>query len=161
MRNKGFSLIELLIVVAIILLIAAISVPSYLRSRMSANEASAVASIRTLNTAQVAYRSAYPTVGYAPTLGDLGGSGGSCFPPGPTSACLIEDTLSTAPYTKSGYIFALSNVTGTPNSTYTVIGSPVTLNYSGTRYFCSDQDTVIRSSGATLATCDNTVAPLQ
>src|SRR4029077_12653036 len=75
-KTKGFSLIELLIVVAIILIIAAIAVPSFLRSRMAANESAAVASLRTLNTAQISYNSAYPTVGFASALGAL--SGTSC-----------------------------------------------------------------------------------
>ena len=64
-RTKGFSLIELLIVVAIILIIAAIAIPRFLQARMAANEAAAVAALRTLNTAQISYNSAYPTVGFA------------------------------------------------------------------------------------------------
>ncbi len=158
-QQKGFSLIELLIVVAIILIIAAISIPSYLRSRIAANESAAVASIRTLNTAQISYNSAYPTVGYASTLDALGGS--TCTPPDSTSACLIDNNLATAPYKKNGYSFALSNVTGTPKATYTVIGSPVLVNASGIRYFCSFQDAVVRASMTALATCDFAVAPLQ
>ncbi|MFY9662124.1 MAG: prepilin-type N-terminal cleavage/methylation domain-containing protein [Terriglobales bacterium] len=153
--NKGFSLIELLIVVAIILIIAAVAVPSFLRSRIAANESSAVASLRTLNSAQISYNSTYPTVGYASTLTAL--SGTSCSPPSSTGACLIDTVLATGQ--RSGYNFTLTNVTGTPNSTYNVIASPTTWNYSGMNYFCSFADAVIRSSTTTIATCDSTVAP--
>lgn len=154
-KTKGFSLIELLIVVAIILIIAAIAVPSFLRSRMAANESAAVASIRTLNTAQISYSSAYPSVGFASALGDL--SGTSCNPPSSTGACLIDTAL--AGGVRSGYTFTLSNVTGTPNSAYNFIASPVLWNYSGIRYFCSYADAVVRASMTTISTCDNTMTP--
>jgi len=72
-KQKGFSLIELLIVVAIILIIAAIAIPNLLRARMAANESSAVASVRTVTTGEITYQSTYPTVGYAPALVNLGG----------------------------------------------------------------------------------------
>jgi type IV pilus assembly protein PilA len=157
-QQKGFSLIELLIVVAIILIIAAISVPSYLRSRIAANESAAVASMRTLNTAQISYNSAYPTTGYSATLDSLGGT--SCSPPDSTSACLVDTQLTTAPYTKNGYTFTLSNVTGTPNATYTLVGAPALANASGIRYFCSFQDAVVRVSMSAIATCNFSVAPL-
>jgi type IV pilus assembly protein PilA len=156
-RTKGFSLIELLIVVAIILIIAAIAVPSFLHSRMAANESAAVASIRTLNTAQISYNTAYPTVGYAATLGAL--SGTSCSPPTSTSACLIDAVL--AGGQRTGYTFTLSNVTGTPNSTYNVIAAPTSVNTTGTRYFCSFADAVVRVSMSTIATCDGSVNPQQ
>src|SRR4026207_2595482 len=67
-KQKGFSLIELLIVVAIILIIAAIAIPNLLRARIAANESSAVSSIRTINTAEVTYLTAYPTTAYTTTL---------------------------------------------------------------------------------------------
>src|ERR1700693_4664688 len=90
-KQKGFSLIELLIVVAIILIIAAIAIPNLLRARIAANESSAVSSIRTINTAQISYQSAYPTVGYAATLAALGPSAvGACPTPNSTNACLID-----------------------------------------------------------------------
>lgn len=156
-RYKGFSLIELLIVVAIILIIAAIAIPNLLRARIAANESSAVASLRTLNTAQISYNSMYPTIGFATTLSAL--SGTNCAPPGSAQACYIDTQLASG--TKSGYSFALSGTSGTPNSTYTFIASPLTPNQTGVRYFCSFADAVVRYSAAALTTCTTSVSPLQ
>jgi type IV pilus assembly protein PilA len=156
-KQKGFSLIELLIVVAIILIIASMAIPNLLRARMSANEASAVGSVRTLNTAQISYNSAYPEVGYAATLGALGGT--TCAPPNSTSACLIDTQLATG--VKNGYTFALSAVSGTPAATYEVIGSPTVPNQTGVSFFCSFADAVVRSSVSTIANCDGSITPLQ
>jgi hypothetical protein len=139
------------------LIIAAVAVPSFLRSRMAANESAAAASIRTLNSAQISYNSAYPTVGYASTLGALGGT--SCTPPSATSGCLIDTVL--AGGQRTGYNFTLTNVSGTPNSSYNFIASPIVYNYSGMRYFCSNSDAVVRVSMTTIATCDDTISPQQ
>jgi type IV pilus assembly protein PilA len=157
-KQKGFSLIELLIVVAIILIIAAIAIPNLLRARIAANESSAVASVRTINTAQISYNSAYPSVGFASSLSNL--SGTSCTPPSSTSACLIDTQLSSG--TKSGYSFVLQNVTGTPAGTYQIVASPITANQTGVRYFCSFEDAVVRvNPTAAISTCDTTQIPLQ
>jgi type IV pilus assembly protein PilA len=153
--SKGFSLIELLIVVAIILIIAVIAVPSFLRSRMAANESAAVGSLRTLNAAEVSYNSAYPTVGFAGSLSAL--SGTSCYPPNSTSACLIDTALATGQ--RSGYSFTLTGGSGTPSGSYNATASPIVYNYSGMRYFCSYSDAVIRVSASAISVCDNTVSP--
>lgn len=158
--NKGFSLIEMLIVVAIILIIMAIAVPSFLQSRMRANESAAAEGIRTLNTAQISYNSVYPTVGFAATLASLSGTCNGSTMPSSTSACLIDTALASG--TRQSYLFTLTNVTGgSPNTTYNFIAGPVMQNYSGVRYFCSYADTVVRESLTAITTCDGTVAPQQ
>src|SRR5262252_1571180 len=122
-KQKGFSLIELLIVVAIILIIAAIAIPNLLRARMAANESAAASSVRTLNTAQVSYITAYPQTGYAVAIANLGGA--TPCTAAPATACLIDNNLATATAApgKSGYIFA---VAGTA-STYVAAAMPATL----------------------------------
>ena len=156
---KGFSLIELLIVVAIILIIAAIAVPNYLHSRELANESAAVADLRTFNTAQISYQSAYPSVGFASRLSNLGpGSGGTCAPTS-TSACLIDSVL--AGGTKNGYSFQITPGTENPVSSYQFFATPTQPGYTGTRYFCSFADAVIRFNAAAITTCDGTVNPQQ
>ena len=152
-KQKGFSLIELLIVVAIILIIAAIAIPNLLRSRMAANEASAVGSIRSVNTAAVTYSSTYPSVGYPSSLTVLGPATAA------TSATsdLIDSVLAAG--TKSGYLFVLAPGTGTPLTGYSVTGDAVAQNTSGTRGFYSDQSGVIRYNAVNGATSAS--SPLQ
>jgi len=155
-RQKGFSLIELLIVVAIILIIAAIAIPNLLRARIAANEASAVGSMRTINTAEISYNSTYPTVGFG-SLASLAGS--ACGPPTSSSACLIDTVLASG--TKSGYSFRAVPSGSNPAGTYAAWANPITANQTGNRSFCSVADAVIRFSTASLSTCVGTETPLQ
>ena len=149
-EQRGFSLIELLIVVAIILIIAAIAIPNLLRARMAANESSAVASIRTINTAEVTYNSTYPTVGFAPALTNLGGAMGAACVPSSTTACLLDAVLSNngnpAGSGKSGYLFTTGagTVAGGVNVGYTARAVPITINQTGLRAFCAEEDAVVR-----------------
>lgn len=167
-RHKGFSLIELLIVVAIILIIAAFAIPNFLRSKVAANQASAVGSLRTINTACVTYSTTY---GQFPTaLADLGppaasgqgsgngngngngqgngngngngnGSGQTQASASSTSADLIDSVLATG--IKSGYIFEYT--AGTSNQPYIITATPITPGITGQNMFFTDQSGVIRA----------------
>jgi prepilin-type N-terminal cleavage/methylation domain-containing protein len=142
MQERGFSLIELLIVIAIILVIAAIAIPSLIHSRIAANEASAVYSIRTINTAQTTYATTYPYAGYADQLSKLGAPVSG--PTSETNAGVLDWVLgcSTATCSKSGYDFSIANVTsggpGMPIVSYSVYGVPKSFGVSGNHGFCSD-----------------------
>lgn len=148
--EDGFSLVELLIVVSIILIIASMAIPNLLRARIAANEASAVGSIRTINTAEVMYQASYPQAGYADALTKLGPNGNLCNAPTSAAACLIDAVLaraSTPAAAKNGYYFLLATEDRGQSGrimAYTVSGSAASYNQTGIRDFCSTEDGVIR-----------------
>jgi type IV pilus assembly protein PilA len=155
MRRKqtGFSLIELLIVVAIIMIIAAIALPNLLSARMSANEASAVQSLRTIQTAETEYNTTYPNLGFSATLADLGGASSSACAPSPTQACLIDNQLASG--TKNGYAITWTGDGLTPSVSYNLNGDPIVRGASGRRSFFTNYPGVIRYNDSGPATVND------
>ena len=157
-RQKGFSLIELLIVVAIILIIAAIAIPNLLRARIQANEASAVSSLHAVNTAEISYATLFPTVGFAPSLLVLGDGGTAPCAGTSDASCYLDSSLASG--TKSGYSFSYAPDTSmTPSLHYGITANPVTRGISGQRGFYSSDQNVLRFN--TTGAAGSADSPLQ
>jgi type IV pilus assembly protein PilA len=143
-KQRGFSLIELLIVVAIILIIAAIAIPNLIASRERANEAAAVEALRTLSESQAAYNVSYgSTSGYAGSLAILG-PGSPCDQ---THACMVDAQLGcgTPPCLRGNYNYYMMSDSGSaPFQDYAFTATPLTWNISGAKNFCSIEDGIIR-----------------
>jgi type IV pilus assembly protein PilA len=149
-KQKGFSLIELLIVVAIILIIAAIAIPNLLKARISANQASAVGSLRTITTSEIQYQSNYGQ--YSGGLAVLGGAA-PCVSSSAT-ACLIDPVLSAG--SKSGYTFTYNPiVAGGVNSGFTIAADATTQGTTGDMHYFTDNSGVIRFNAAAVATASS------
>jgi type IV pilus assembly protein PilA len=148
-KQQGFSLIEVLIVVAIILIIAAIAIPNLLQAKMAANESSAAGSLHAIQSAEITYYNTFPTVGYSTALANLGGA--SPCTPTSTTGCLIDNFLASAipgSTGKSGYYFLATGVITGGATTYTSFVSgaaPIAVHSTGNRDFCSTNDGVLRS----------------
>lgn len=172
-RSAGFSLIELLIVVAIILVIASIAIPNLLKARLATNQAAAVENVRTINTAAAAYASTF-NVGFPPTFASMGGVNGN--PVTCNAAILLDEVISTAPHWKTGYAFDYEPE-GIPETApvpagcvdgyyqYLITAVPITLGTTGKNSYCADEPGVIHFDGtgnpaASTAACD-ALPPLQ
>jgi len=128
--SAGFSLVEILLVVMVLLIIAAIAIPNLVHARMKANEAAASASLKTVETAQIMYANAYPEVGFSSSLTNLGTHGSNCENVGPKNACIIMDEQLTNGL-KFGYIFELVGDGRSPSISYTVSATPESSGVSG------------------------------
>ncbi|MFI5089112.1 MAG: prepilin-type N-terminal cleavage/methylation domain-containing protein [Terriglobales bacterium] len=149
-KQHGFSLIELLIVVAIILVIAAIAIPNLMKSRMAANEASAVGSLRAINNAEVTYNTTYNN--YSCTLGALGPPSGGGSPTS-AGAAIIDANLASG--TKSGYAFTPGTciVTSGFTTSYQWLADPSSPGTSGSRHFCTDDSFNVKVDPNSSANC--------
>ena len=153
-KNSGFTLIELMIVVAIIAIIAAIAIPNLLRSRMSANEASAVGGIRTVTTGEVGYQAAgidpdgTTGVGQYGTLAQLSG----------TTPSFVDTAIGTG--TKSGYTFVALPVANSSSPSFTCTAQPASAGRTGTKSYFSDESGVIRFSGDSASMATSASLPL-
>ena len=152
-NSRGFSLIELLIVVAIILIIAAIAIPNLLRSRIAANQASAVGSLRTINTAEITYASTYNT-GYSSTLAELAPPAAGAAPTS-TAAGLVDSVLASGSKSGYGFVYTPGAAVGGRIETYELQANPTTVGTTGTNFYFTDQSGVIRQDSAATATASS------
>jgi type IV pilus assembly protein PilA len=138
---SGFSLIELLIVLAVVFCIVAIALPHLMTARDRANEASAVASLKAVHAAEMIYQNNYPTKGYSPSLANLGNNGSTCETTSSTNACLIDSALASG--MKDGYLFDLLGDGETPDKSYTLKATPLSASSGGCSFY-TDQSGVIQ-----------------
>ena len=151
-RLDRFSLTDGLTIAAVILAIAALAVPHWLRGRIAANEAAAVNTLLAINSAQLKYAAAEPDVGFACTLPDLANAA-------PQTRALSDTALAAG--AKNGYLFSITRCIGEPATSYLAIARPVTPNQTGVRVFCSDQTGVVRFTPDVGVACTSTSRPVK
>jgi type IV pilus assembly protein PilA len=145
---SGFSVVEILVVVMVILVIAAIAVPNMLQARMRANEAAAVASMNAIHTGELIYANAYPDVGYAGNLADLGSHGSNCQTTSKSNSCIIMDDALTSGL-KDGYTFDLVGDGNHPDANYTLTAAPASAGSTGRCAYTTDESGQIGATPAT------------
>jgi type IV pilus assembly protein PilA len=145
-KPRGFSVIELLVVVAIILVLSAIAIVHYRRARIAANQASAMASIHAINVAESTYALNYPQMGYSPNLIKLGSNGSDCQNVTSSNACLLDPTLAVG--IKSGYVFDLMGDGNVPDASYTVTATPEAPGLTGLCTYTSSQSAQVSRTNA-------------
>lgn len=145
--EAGFTLVELLIVMSVILIIITLAIPSYEKVHIKADETSAMASVRTLNSMETEYNSSYPSHGFACSLNTLGGKSGSGTPTAESAQLIPEDLASGS---KAGYNFTISNCAkSTVNNvdqynSYQITATPIAVGRTGQRTICSDESGLLR-----------------
>jgi len=142
-KQRGFSVIELVIVVAIILILCAIAAVNLRKARITANQASAVSSLREINNAQAIYASTYPDAGYSSNLLRMGSNGSDCQSSTKSNACILDPSLASG--IKSGYIFDLLGDGNLPDMSYAATATPQAAGISGDCTFTSTQSAQIAS----------------
>ena len=155
-RQQGYTLMELLIVMSVILILMAIAIPNYMNMRSQANETSALQSLRAINSAEIQYETDYPANGFSCNLSQLGGDP-KAGAPSPQGAQLLSNDLASG--FKSGYTFVIGNctkVTVNNQDVYTsfeVTAVPQSVGKTGHRGFCMDQTGEMKSDPAGGSNC--------
>lgn len=155
-QQAGFTLMELLIVMSVILILMAVAIPNYMNARSQANESAAMQELRTLDSAEIQYQTNYPANGFACNMAQLGGDP-KTGAPSPQAAQLIPADLASG--YKSGYKFAIINCTKvTVNNqdmftSFELTAVPQTVGKTGHRGFCMDQSGEIKADPAGGTNC--------
>jgi type IV pilus assembly protein PilA len=161
LRQSGFTLMELLIVMSVILILMAVAIPNYMNMRSQANETAAMEELRTLNSAEIQYQTDYPANGFSCTLSQLGGDPKSGAPSAQAAQLIPADLASGY---KSGYLFAITNCTKVNvnnqdvYTSFEVTAVPQSVGKTGHRGFCMDQTGEVKADPAGGTNCTQPIS---